>query len=576
MNPLNPVYTEKTSCVDCYKCVRNCSVKAISIKEQSACVEAEKCIGCGTCVKVCPSGAKKVRDDLMELPKLLKENKIVFASVAPSIISEFPDIGLPKLISFLKKLGFYGVSETALGAQLVSAQIAKVLQKNTNKQRIMISSACPVIVRLIQNEYPEISKYITPFYSPLLTHSQLLRHHYGEDIKIVFFGPCIAKKFEADQHAFLDLALSFEDLRTLIKQFQTEFEQAIPNSSDSLIPSESEEGRIYPVDGGMIKTIQANGSFNNVHFISLSGLEAIRDTLENLEQLKDRCSEDSIFLELLACPGGCINGPLTQKSMNLIQKNLIIQKNTKIPILEVPRPVEISIETDFSRNVTKDLEISETDILKALQRVGKMKKKDELNCGGCGYDSCRNFAKALIMNRAEETMCVSYMRNLANKKANALITAMPAGVVILDNSMTVIECNLRFVELLVPEMVGVYENPSTLKGMLFKKIFPEALKYLEKVKEENIKIIDKEIEHNNMIIKVSIFPIEKSNVFGMIIQDITEPAVNREHIINKAQEVIKKNLKTAQQIAFLLGENAAESETILNSIIKSFSQKSEK
>ncbi len=576
MNPLNPVYTEKTSCVDCYKCVRNCSVKAISIKEQSACVEAEKCIGCGTCVKVCPSGAKKVRDDLKELPALLKDNKIVIASVAPSIIAEFPDIGLPKLISFLKKIGFYGVSETALGAQLVSAQIAKVLQKGTYYQKILISSACPVIVRLIQSEYPELSKYITPFYSPLLTHSQLLRHHYGEDTKVVFFGPCIAKKFEADNHAFLDLALSFEDLRTLIKDHQTEFDQTVPSETDSLIPSESEEGRIYPVDGGMIKTIKANGNFHNVHFISLSGLEAVRDTLENLENIKDQFPEEMIFLELLACPGGCINGPLTKKSMNLIQKNLMIQKNTKITALEAPRAVEIPIETNFSVSASKVIEINETDILKALQRVGKMKKKDELNCGGCGYDSCRNFAKALLMNRAEESMCVSYMRNLANKKANALITAMPAGVVILDATMTVIECNLRFVELLVPEMVAVYENPSTLKGMLFKKIFPEALRYLEKVKEESIKIIDKEIEHNNMILKVSIFPIEKSNIFGMIIQDITEPAVNREHIIKKAQEVIKKNLKTAQQIAFLLGENAADSETILNSIIKSFSQKPEK
>ena len=217
MNYLNPIFTEKRECQDCYKCVRNCPVKAIKVEGGYASVVPELCIFCGHCVEVCPNGAKKVRDDLASARQMLTLKKSVFVSLAPSYVTEFPGVKAAQMIGALKKLGFAGVSETALGAQQVSAQAAELLRKNP--ERVLASSACPTVVAFLQRHRAGGSELLTGLLSPLLTHCKMLRQHFGAEIGIVFIGPCIAKKLEAAQHPeLLDVVLTFEDLRRWLEQ----------------------------------------------------------------------------------------------------------------------------------------------------------------------------------------------------------------------------------------------------------------------------------------------------------------------------------------------------------------------
>jgi iron only hydrogenase large subunit-like protein len=214
MERLNAIYTEERECQDCHKCIRECPVKAIRVQDGSARIVFESCIMCGNCVLACPSKAKQVRDDLPRVKALLAGERKVIVSLAPSFAAQFDGIRPAQLIHALKRLGFFAVSETALGAQQVSASVSALMQREP--KQVWISSACPVVVDFIGKYHPQYQPQISPVLSPLLTHCKMLRAHYGNDIAIVFIGPCIAKKIEAEHHPeLLDAVLTFEDLEPL-------------------------------------------------------------------------------------------------------------------------------------------------------------------------------------------------------------------------------------------------------------------------------------------------------------------------------------------------------------------------
>ncbi len=211
MNLLNPIYTEKRECQDCYKCVRRCPVKAIKVQDGCATVIAETCILCGRCVDACPNEAKRVRDDLPRAKQLLALDKRVFVSLAPSWTADFRDVTPSQMVASLRSLGFHGVSETALGAEHVSAHVLELLRQHPD--RVFLSSACPSAVSLLERHHAEQATLLTGLLSPLLAHCHLLRRTFGDDIGVVFIGPCIAKKGEADANSdILDVVLTFEDL----------------------------------------------------------------------------------------------------------------------------------------------------------------------------------------------------------------------------------------------------------------------------------------------------------------------------------------------------------------------------
>ncbi len=560
MNRLNPIYTEKTECQDCYKCVRGCPVKAIRVIDGSAMVMPEACILCGHCTEVCPVGAKKTRDDLAEVKELIAGGSPVYASLAPSYKTEFAGIEPGRLISALLSLGFAGVSETALGAQEVSANCASLL--SSGGAPLYMSTCCPSVIHLIEQYHPHLVRYLTPLRSPLQAHAKILKGLYGEEAKVVFLGPCIAKKNESDAH--LDLSLTFKDVRRWFTE--AELEWTALNAEASFIPHAAEEGGLYPVDGGMIDGIKRSGAPENVLYMTFSGVEQV---VEALSELEEQSFSQPVFIELLACSGGCVNGPgVTRKGMTAKKRHTIYSETQLNSVTRTPGSV--SIFGTFSSREIASQKHSNAEIASALLRISKKRKEDELNCGGCGYNTCREFAIALIENKAEPAMCVSYLRKLAQNKASALIKAMPSGVVIVDETLRIIESNSRFIEIIGGDATIVGEADPDLEGAYLERLIPFAALFETAIREgTEVSITD--VRYKGKVLRLTLFTIQPHQILGGIMHDITEPEIQREQIIAKAEQVMKKNLTTVQQIAFLLGENAAESEVLLSSIVQSFS-----
>ncbi|MFZ1083374.1 MAG: [Fe-Fe] hydrogenase large subunit C-terminal domain-containing protein [Terracidiphilus sp.] len=561
MDRIDSIYTQERECQDCHKCIRECPVKAIRVQDGYARVVPDLCIMCGNCVLACPSNAKRVRDDLPRAKALLASGRKVIASLAPSFVAQYSGIAPARLIHALKKIGFHAVSETALGAQQVSASVNALMLAET--KQIWISSACPVVVDFIGKYHPECQPHIFGVLSPLLTHCKMLRAHYGNDIAIVFIGPCIAKKKEAEKHPeLLDAVLTFEDLDRWLSEENIHLEEIAETIADHFDPEEAEEGALYPIDGGMVPSLAGNSETDRSRFMSFSGLANVEQALKGMAEWKP---EHNIFFELTACAGSCVNGPKAARNTSVARRRYEIVHYTK-PSAELPRKLSIGIEQQYSSVPIARDQYSELQLKSALRTVGKYSAEDELNCGGCGYDSCRDFAHALIARNAERMMCATYTRKLAQKKANALLQKMPSAVVIVDEFLKIIECNTNFVRLFATDI----ESSKDLEGSALGAVIPFSSLFL-RVLDTDEDIVSHDIRYQRSILNTSIFTIEPHSVLCGIFQDITKPIFQKEQIIGRAREVIQKNLKTVQQIAYLLGENAADSEIILNSIVRSFS-----
>lgn len=569
MNYLSPIYTAETECQDCYKCIRQCPVKAIRVERGHAQIIPEHCILCGTCVIQCPAHAKHVRDDLGKAKQLFGLKEKVIVSLAPSFVSEFPEYTPTQLVTALKYLGFWGVSETAIGADIVSEQLSKDLSEaasNTSKnQKLFLSSACPASVEYIKQCIPQYADYITDRASPLLAHTRYLKKLYGENIGIVFIGPCIAKKREADVWKSIDVALTFVDLRRWLSESPT----PVNLHESEFIPRRAAKGALYPVDGGMIAAVKKYDKLKGVRAMAVAGVHEITEALQSLEVEK---LKEPLFIELLACAGGCINGPGTARGNSTALKRVQIldyaetaqdcakTKENERPIITDTLPVT------GEKNAAHTAE----EIRMALRSVGKYSPTDELNCASCGYDTCRAFAEAMLDNRAEKTMCVSYMRKLAQKKANGLIQAIPSGVVVADKNLTIIECNKNFAELMGSEVIDLYEAKPGLEGADLSKIANFSKYFTDVLLPNGPEFVDREVREGKKIFHITVFEIEDEEIAAAVIEDVTAPQIQKTRIISQAKKVITKNLSAVQKIAFLLGENAAETESILNSIIGSF------
>lgn len=568
MKGKGPIYTESTKCQDCYKCVRHCSVKAIEVKDDRASVIDDLCIKCGICVNICPVGAKKVRDDLDHAKILLQRKEKVIVSLAPSFVSEYSDVDYKKLISAFLKLGFWGVSETALGAEAVSLNAAKMISESD--KHILISSSCPAVVDFAEKYYPELTGFITPLISPVIAHGKLLRQYYGDDIGIVFISPCIAKKDEIIKRSngSINVALTFVELNLWLESEGIDLSEIDLNDSIDFIPERASKASVYPLDGGMNESIKGYSVHQNVKFLSFSGLELVKSVFEGIKS--DDNKSGKVFIELLSCDGGCINGPALTKSRSIVDKIMDIESFSQYRKVNLDYLSKTDTTQSYSTvsNISSN-QFSDEEIRNVLKEIGKVSDKDELNCSGCGYDSCKSFGMALLSGRAESSMCVSHMRNLALNKAHALIQSMPAGIVIVDQDLKVIENNKKFVEIIGGEAFDIYDITGSLMNADLSRLIAFSNIYNEFFESGNSKI-ERNIRHNDNVLQVTIFPIEDRKVIGTIIQDITGPSVFREQIVEKTKKVIRKNLNTVQQIAYLLGENAAESEVILNSVIETF------
>lgn len=569
MNNQHPVYTLINECHDCYRCVRDCPVKAIKIENNHASVIPEKCISCGTCVKVCPANAKCVRSDLERVKNLINSGKEVYVSLAPSWRGVF-EMSAQKMIAILKRLGFKDISETALGAQEVSIKTAQML--NETESGLWISSACPVIVDYVRMYKPEFSKYITPIGSPARTHAKMLRQTYGEDIGIVFIGPCIGKKKEADEpDGLIDLAITFEELKIWINDQIPDISQIQKDDRFEFVPYSAHEGALYPIDGGMNTTIRKIGIKDEAQLLEICSIPAFEKALNNLEPEK---LNRPIFVEALACEGGCIAGPCisTDKASISIVSDVLTKVKKRD---DIPKTTDYVVNYEYTPAEVTESKYSLEEIIKTLKKIGKHTAEDELNCGGCGYSSCRELAVALLDGVAEPSMCISYMRKIAMRKAAAMLRCMPAAIVMVDNNMNIIEANESFMKMFTGEMYEIFKaRPDGLTGAAidriveFSDLFRTILKTGKDLHKEHYNV-------NNRLYDINAFTIEPNEIVGAIITDVTQTETTREKISEKAKEVISKNISIVQEIACLLGEHMVETETLLNSIANDYDDKPE-
>ena len=562
-NKQRAIYTENTQCRDCYKCVRACPVKAIRVKNSSAVVDHDLCIFCGKCVDICPASAKKVRNDIHRADKLIAEKKHVIVSLAPSFTAWFRG-NKEDIIAKFKDKGVAEVSETALGAEIVADSENRIYEST---RKGTISSACPVIVQLVIQYYPEFADNLSTLHSPMCAHAKYLRAlNKDDDIGIIFAGPCIAKKEEADQNSdLIDVALTFEELEVWLNS-NNAVEKTCYNKELKFYPCESGNSSLFPIDGGMIATMAAANKTLSTGYITQSGVVSI---IEELNSFKKNGELPEIFYEYLACQGGCINGPAIPKKISTAEK--------RISVISYTKEYENShISCDSFDIVNHNRKISEVKpacddemiIENALAELGKADQADRKDCGGCGYNTCRDFACAFIEGKAEKEMCVTEMRKLAQKKANVLMTTIPLGVAIVDTDLSIVECNRQFLEVFsdIPSEI-TDEMLIAVRGIPFADFSTERIFYPQDEQKQKQHMT---IEHKGTVISCRSFVIQKGLLFGALFQDITSPSIHRETIIRKAEDVIRKNLESTQKIAGLLGENAAETEIILKSLIDAF------
>lgn len=612
MDATQVIYTELTQCQDCYKCLRECPVKAIQIVENHARVMAERCIHCGHCVEVCPRKAKKVRSDLEKAKVLMRLRPKVALSLAPSFAAEFTGLPLPKLIAGCRALGFCAVSETSLGADLVSLGLGNYIAKN--RPELLISSACPAVVQFIRKYLPEMNGNLSSSCSPMVAHGRYLKRTLGAGCAVVFAGPCIAKKWESDvSEGAIDVAITFRELRAWFEEEKIDFDALEPAPDDRLFPRRAERGALYPIEGGMVASLKHAG-VRDTHCMTFSGVQQIKDALKGVAEQafdgelagrKAGCgpglpAEDgsTLFLELLACEGGCVNGPQTgEMAAGTVAKRLRvlsyvaaregpggIEENPgedkeagaatvlgETPVPDLSAILAAPVATHEAAVTTEA--VSDDRLRIALASIGKYSHKDELNCAGCGYDSCRAFATAMLLGKAEKTMCVSYMRNLAQKKANALLATMPSAAVVVDSSLKIVESNKPFADLLGPDAAVIREVKPTLEGADLRKFLPFWQAFEQVLSPGKADLISSDFRAGDRIFHGSVFSIEKGLLAGGLFQDITDPWIQKDRVIQQAKKVMNQNLKTVQKIAYLLGENAADSEAALTSIIDSFQGK---
>lgn len=562
------MYTETNNCQDCYKCIRECPVKAIRIESDRASIVRDLCIFCGRCTLICPSGAKKVRDDVSRVKRMLRRDRPVYISLAPSFVAEFADYSFNELIAGLKMLGFTGVSETALGAERVTTETSRLLQQSASG--IFISSACPSAVDYIRKYRPELTSSIVGLHSPLMAHAAMLRQWFGEDIRVVFIGPCVAKKNESDDfNSLIDAALTFKDLRAWLEE-----EGILPglvrmNGPAKFVPFSAADGALYPLDGGMITTLRNAVRLPDVSYMHISGIQNIKAALDGISSLE---CHNKLFLELLVCDGGCINGPGFSSQKGTIVKNLQIEHYRKMQktggseaVISADLPGIRSAFCTVSQPV-RNRDYSESDIQEALRTVGKSSKADELNCGGCGYNSCRDFAIAMLSDMAERQMCVSYMRRVASDKASVLLQRMPYGVVLVDDSLHVIESNKAFAELAGNDLPALWDVRPGLQGADLRKMISSHKVFLNVLSSGN-DLIDKNIDEMGRLMNLSVFTIQRHRIVCGIIQDLHQPGVMQEQAVRRIRQVVRENMGTVQKVAFLLGENAARTEAMLNALV---------
>jgi PAS domain-containing protein len=520
--------------------------------------------------------ARHIRPDIDSVKKLIENGGKVIVSLSPSFVSEFYNVKAGQLIAALKKLGFYAVSETAIGADLVSHSIADSIKKAREKnsgQKLFLSSACSAVVLYIKRYAPAFVPYLNDRASPMLAHALMLKKIYGGDCPIVFIGPCSAKKLEADQMREVNASLTFNELQQWFNEENIVPEEIQDFENEDFVPYRAAKGVLYPVDGGIFVSVNnylQKENITDVSFLNISGITNVAEALK--EKFDESKLSHPLFVQLLSCQGGCVNGCRHRRACSAIIRNerlLAYAKDTENYLDDETLFKSIKFKGTVTAKEIPPVQYSGTEIKDALVSIERFHSKDHINCSMCGYDNCVSFARALIDKRAEKTMCSAYLRNMAQRKANALINTTPSGVVIVDKELKIVECNKNFAGLLGKDEEELYELTDQFRGLKLSKFIDFTDCFEEALGGNTSDSFTHDIHTGKKILRLTTYVIEKGEVVAGALDDITRTASVRRNTVMRARRIIEKNVTAVQKIAFLLGENAAETEAILNSIIES-------
>lgn len=562
---MGTIQVKEVNCKNCYKCLRSCPVKAISFKNDHAQVIEDGCVFCGKCLQVCPQNAKSVRNDVDKVKGFIEKKLKVYASIAPSFAPAFNIKDESHIHGIFKRLGFTYVEETAVGAARVSSEYEKHLYKKEMKN--IISSACPTIVSLIEKHYPELVDQVAPVVSPMIAHGKMLKEMYGPRIKVVFIGPCMSKKEESrdlENEEAIDAVITFEELERWIEDEGISFSQDEEQTSDYAYHNLN--SRFYPAPGGIIKSLGNTKRFS-YKFIKFDGIERCVDILEQVRSgnIKD------YFIEMNSCLGGCLGGPC----MNSEAKNFLEQRDK---LLSYINKSSLKAETiiDYDTRVNLEKKIidrsrpnnipDEKAIREILSKIGKFSKEDELNCGACGYNNCREKAIAVYNKKAELHMCVPYMREMAESISNVILGSTPNAIFALTEDLQIQEANSA-----ARRMFNLDGGDLHNRNMFEILDCPDIFTVSET--KENIINSKYYYESCNLTVEQSIIYIKENHMIILVIKDITDEEKKQQQMykvrcetVDIAQKVIDKQMRVAQEIASLLGETTAETKIALTKL----------
>lgn len=544
---------KKSNCRNCYKCIRHCPVKSIRFSGNQAYIISNECILCGHCFVVCPQNAKQIVDETEKVRVLLKSGDPVYVSLAPSFVANYEGAGINSMRAALKKLGFADAEETAVGATIVKNEYERMLRED--KRDIVISSCCHSVNLLVQKYFPKELPYLANVLSPMQAHCIELKKR-DKNAKTVFIGPCVAKKDEAEYYeGIVDAVLTFDELTKWFKEEKIEIEPENEHEEES-------RARFFPTTGGILKTMAQDAE--GYTYMAIDGVENCMAALRDIENGKiHKC-----FIEMSACTGSCVGGPVMEKFHHSPVKDyMVVAEFAGSRDFPVEQPDSLEIKKTFSVIEKKLQDPTEEEITEILHKMGKYKPSDELNCGSCGYNTCREKAVAIYQGKAEVSMCLPYLKDKAESFSDNIVRNTPNGLIVLNEMLEVQQINeaaLKIINLRsASDILGDH-----IVRVLDPKLFTDVLESRWNLKNKKLYLAE-----YGKYVEVTITYDQDYRLLICIMRDITEEEKARERkesvgrqTVEIADKVVDKQMRIVQEIASLLGETAAETKIALTKL----------
>lgn len=546
---------KKSNCKNCYKCIRHCPVKAIRFSGNQAHIIGDECILCGHCFVVCPQNAKEIVNET-EKVRVLLQSYPVYVSLAPSFIANYEGVGINAMRTALKKLGFADVEETALGATVVKNEYDRLLREE--KRDIVISSCCHSVNLLIQKYFPKELPYLADVLSPMQAHcADLKRRHPGA--KTVFIGPCAAKKDEAAHYdGIVDAVLTYEELTEWLNHEGVVLEKEMDSQQES-------RARFFPTTGGILKTMNLDAP--GYRYMAIDGIENCISALKDIEN----GNIHHAFIEMSSCVGSCVGGPVMEKyHPSPVREYIAVAEYAGDKDFVVEQPDSNDLRKHFSLIERENKMPSEYEINAALRQMGKMSKRDELNCGSCGYNTCREKAIAICQGKAEASMCLPYLQKKAEGFSDRIVNNTPNGIIVLNDAFEVQQINEAAMDIMH------IRSASDVLGEQVVRIMDPAVFYEVQKKKFNVHNRRVYLAEYKRYVELTVVYDTDNHLFIGIMRDITDEEKEREkkesiskQTIETADKVVDKQMRIVQEIASLLGETAAETKIALTKLKES-------